>query len=165
MNIPVVLKQADIFSGVSHEQLMRVASFCRVQDYEEGNIIFEENSTGKELFVIADGEVEILVNPALVSHLPDTQIKPQVIATMRRGQSFGEIALVDHGVRSAMARTSSSKAQLVIIPQDKLMNLCNEDPVLGFQLMYNLAQDLSTKLRGSDFQIRGHFLKVRDKKI
>jgi CRP-like cAMP-binding protein len=77
-----------------------------------------------------------------------------VIATLRRGQSFGEIALVDEGLRSATAEAKNKDTRLLVIPRDKLIMLCETYPQLGYRLMYNLAADLAMKIRNTDLRIR-----------
>jgi CRP/FNR family transcriptional regulator, cyclic AMP receptor protein len=152
MPITTVLKQADIFYELSATQLELVASICEEKTYQTGDLIFGENTTGDELYVIANGEVEIQVDPSLVG--ADSTAGPQRIATLRRGQSFGEVALVDQGVRSAAARCSKHDTRLIVIPRDKLMLLCDTYPQLGYRLMRNLAADLAMKIRNTDLQIR-----------
>lgn len=153
-----VLQQADIFFGLSTEQLDRVASICQDRQVGAGEIIFRENSSSDELFIIARGEVEILVDPALVSDRPDTPSRPTTIATLRRGQSFGEVALVDQGLRSATARSASHDTQLLVMPRSGLLALCDADPILGYRLMFNLAADLALKIRNTDLRVREQLL-------
>ncbi len=158
----VVLKQADIFDEFTNTQLELVASICSEKEYNAGDLIFEENTPGDELFVIADGEIEIQVNPIMVGKEEDTG--PQTIATMRRGQSFGEVSLVDEGLRSARALTSNDGTRLVVIPREKLMLLCDTYPQLGYRLMRNLAADLAMKIRNTDLQVREYLTWTHDKK-
>lgn len=153
MSFITLLKQADIFYELTNTQLELVASICSEKTYSEGDIIFEENTPGKELYVIANGEVEIMVNPALLGK-KDGGDKPFAIATLRRGQSFGEVALVDEGLRSAGARCGKPDTRLISIPRDKLMLLCDTYPQLGYRLMRNLAADLAMKIRHTDLQVR-----------
>jgi CRP-like cAMP-binding protein len=153
-----VLRQADIFYAIDPEQLERVAEACQERQFGAGEIIFKENSSSDELYVIARGEVEILVDPALVSDRPDTPSRPTTIATLRRGQSFGEVALVDQGLRSATARSASGDTRLLVIPRERLMALCEADPLLGFRLMHNLAADLALKIRNTDLRVREQLL-------
>ena len=153
-----VLKQTDIFYEFSPQQLEQIASICDERLFGMGDMIFDENTTGDELYIIAHGEVEILVDPALVSDRPDTPSQPTTIATLRRGQSFGEIALVDRGLRSAGARSASTETQLLIIPREKLRTLCDSDPALGYRLMRNLATDLAMKIRNTDLLMREKLL-------
>jgi CRP-like cAMP-binding protein len=152
MSINTVLKQADIFYELSNTQLELVTSICDERHYQAGDIIFEENTPGHELYIIADGEVDIFLNPALLGK--KTQKTAETISTLRRGQSFGEVALVDEGLRSAGARCSEQDTQLIVIPRDKLMLLCDTYPQLGYRLMRNLAADLAMKVRSTDLLVR-----------
>lgn len=153
-----VLQQADIFYEFTPQQLEQVASVCQERRFSQGEIIFRENSASDELYVIARGEVEILIDPALVSDRKDTPSRPTTIATLRRGQSFGEVALVDQGLRSASARSASHETHLLAIPRAKLVELCERDPNLGYRLMYNLAADLALKMRNTDLRMREQLL-------
>jgi CRP-like cAMP-binding protein len=102
--------------------------------------------------------VEILVDPSLVGDSTARDVGPVTIATLRRGQSFGEVALVDQGLRSATARCAQHNTQLLILPREKLMVLCDTYPQLGYRLMRNLAADLALKIRNTDMRIREELL-------
>ena len=151
------LKQSDIFFQFTPTQLDLVASLCQEATYQKDDLIFKENSSSKELYVIAQGEVDIFLDPALVS-ASDSSVENHVIATLRRGQSFGEVVLVDEGLRSASACATQSDTRLLIIPRDKLIMLCETYPQLGYRLMHNLAADLAMKIRNTDLRIREQLL-------
>lgn len=153
MSFITILKQADIFYELTTTQLELVASICAEKVYQAGETIFEENTPGNQLHIIASGEVEIIVNPATLGK-KDEGGGAFAIATLRRGQSFGEVSLVDEGLRSAGARCSQSDTRLIAIPRDKLMLLCDTYPQLGYRLMRNLAADLAMKIRHTDLQVR-----------
>jgi len=150
------LKQADIFYQFTQTQLELVANLCQEKTFNAGETIFEENSSSKELYVIVQGEVGILVNSAIVG--PKAETGKTMIATMRRGQSFGEVALADEGLRSATAQAKNKDTRLLVIPRDKLIMLCETYPQLGYRLMYNLAADLSMKIRNADLRVREQVL-------
>lgn len=156
MLITAVLKQADIFYELTNTQLELVASICQEKACSQGDLVFAENTRGDALYIIAEGEVDIQVDPALIGG--STTLGLQTIATLRRGQSFGEVAMVDEGVRSAAARCTQHNTRLVIIPRDKLMLLCDTYPQLGYRLMRNLAADLAMKIRNTDLQVREHLI-------
>ena len=155
--LPNFLKQADIFYQLTPTQLEMVANLCQERTYAMGEIVLEEGSSSKELYVITQGEVEILVNPAVVGG-PESPKDMVTIAVLRRGQSFGEIALVDEGVRSATVRAAQKDTKLLILTRDKMMMLCETYPELGYRLMYNLAADLAMKIRNTDLRIRENLL-------
>jgi CRP/FNR family transcriptional regulator, cyclic AMP receptor protein len=152
------LKQSDIFYQFTPTQLEMVANLCQEVVFQAGEIIFKENSSSQELYVITQGEVEILINPALVGALDKKSQTGSVVATLRRGQSFGEIALVDEGLRSASACAAQKDTRLLVISRDKLIMLCETYPQLGYRLMYNLAADLAMKIRNTDLRIREQLL-------
>ena len=154
MSVVSVLRQADIFYELTTTQLELIASICEERQYDTGDVVFAENTAGDELYVIANGEVDIQVDPGLVGAAPKDASGPRTIATLRRGQSFGEVALVDQGRRSAAARCNQHDTRLVAIPRDKLMLLCDTYPALGYHLMRNLAADLAMKIRNTDLQVR-----------
>jgi CRP/FNR family transcriptional regulator, cyclic AMP receptor protein len=147
------LKQADIFYQLTPTQLELVANLCEERVYNNGDIVLEEGAKSKELYIIIRGEADVLVNPALVGNA-DSPKGMVTIATMRRGQSFGEIALVDEGLRSATVRASQKDTHMLVISRDKLMMLCETYPQLGYRLMYNLAADLAMKIRNVDLRVR-----------
>jgi CRP-like cAMP-binding protein len=151
------LKQSDIFFQFTPTQLELVANICHEVTYQKDDLIFKENTGSKELYIIIQGEVNILVDPSLISVTEDG-IQNRIIATMRRGQSFGEVALVDEGLRSASACAAQNETRLLIIPRDKLIMLCETYPQLGYRLMYNLAADLAMKIRNTDLRIREQLL-------
>lgn len=158
MSLASIFKQTDIFYGLTPSQLERIAALCQERRFNTGDLIFEENSTGDELYIIVQGEVDIQVDPSLVADPNMQPTKPVTITTLRRGQSFGEIALVDEGLRSASARCASNNTILLVIPRAGLIGLCEEDPQLGYRLMNNLAADLALKIRSTDLRFREELL-------
>ena len=114
------------------------------------------------MYVISSGEVDIQVDPAMIGHQDDKGAF--TIATFRRGQSFGEVSLVDEGLRSASARCTQQDTHLIVIPRGKLMLLCDTYPMLGYKLMRNLAADLAMKIRHTDLQVREQLTWAREDK-
>lgn len=163
MNNSIVnfLKQSDIFYQFTPTQLELVANLCQEAVFNAGEIIFMENSGSKELYVIVQGEVDILIRGTTGS----LNKGETVIARLRRGQSFGEVALVDEGLRSASARAAQKDTRLLVIPRDKLIMLCETYPQLGYRLMYNLAADLAMKIRNTDLRIREQLLYKPHEKV
>ncbi|MGQ0602515.1 MAG: cyclic nucleotide-binding domain-containing protein [Anaerolineales bacterium] len=158
MSLASIFKQTDIFFDLTPAELEAIAALCQEKRYNTGDVVFEENSAGDELYIIVQGEVDIQVDPSLVG---DANTRPTglvTITTLRRGQSFGEIALVDQGLRSATARCAANNTTLLVIPRDRLIGLCEQQPSLGYRLMRSLAADLALKIRSTDLRIREEIL-------
>jgi CRP-like cAMP-binding protein len=149
------LKQSDIFYQFTPAQLEMVGNLCEETVFQAGELIFQENSGSKELYVIVQGEVDISIHRGTGGNGGKNET---AVARLRRGQSFGEVALVDEGLRSASARAVQRDTRLLVIPRDKIIMLCETYPQLGYRLMYNLAADLAMKIRSTDLRIREQLL-------
>lgn len=152
------LKETDLFHDLDDAQIHIVEKLCKDRKYKTNEIIFNENSKETELYLVVKGEVNILVNPSIVSKISDKKFGPEVIAKLCRGQSFGEMSLTDEGIRSASAVAGSEDVRLLIISRTELLDLCNSNPALGYKVMFNLCNDLSHKIRVANLQIRDALL-------
>jgi CRP/FNR family transcriptional regulator, cyclic AMP receptor protein len=152
MSVFATLKTAEIFVDFTDAQLIQVAALTEERTYEAGQHIILEQTPGDGLYLISSGMVRVLVDPSLVM---DRKIgEPYVIATLRHGQSFGEISLVDEGMRSASVQAAQYDTRIVFIPRDRLIALCEAQPELGYRLMRNLAADIAMKIRNTDLKVR-----------
>jgi CRP-like cAMP-binding protein len=157
MTAPKSLEMVDVFADLNREQLTKIFLICHEEQYQPGDLIFEEGSPSNDIYVILDGKVEILVNASQSQESFEHQ-ELRRITTLERGQSFGEIALVDEGLRSASARCSSEPCRLLIIKRDDLMALMRSNLDIGFTVMTNLAADLCLKIRHTNFLAREQLL-------
>jgi len=73
------------------------ASSIRREHFEAGETIFREGDRGDRLYVVVDGEVEVVRKDAALGEV--------VLCKLGAGESFGEIALVSEGVRTATVRS------------------------------------------------------------
>lgn len=155
-----ILRRTDIFFDLTRTQLEMLAAICEERSVRLGDIVFEENTPGSEMYIIARGAVEILLDPSMVggSGAGQRGTGPVTITTLRAGQTFGEISLVDQGLRTASARCAEPDTQLLMVPPQKFMQLCDSYPELGYRVMRNIAADLAFKIRGSDLAIREQLL-------
>jgi CRP/FNR family cyclic AMP-dependent transcriptional regulator len=158
------LIETDLFYNLNTDQLKLIESLCEELEFKQGDVIFSENTREGELYLVEQGLVEILVNPDLVAPSHRKSNQPSAIALLRRGQSFGEIALVDEGIRSASAIARDDKTRLLKITRAKFLELCKSNPELGYLVMYNLSVDLARKIRNADLQIREALLYQQQEK-
>jgi CRP/FNR family cyclic AMP-dependent transcriptional regulator len=153
-----ILQQVDIFEDLSDKQLEQITRMCEENSYDIGEVIFRENTASNELYIIVDGLIDIQVDPRTLGIESINIPGPTTIATLRRGQVFGEVALVDQGLRSASARTAAPNTRLLVVSRDDFINLCEQDFQIGYIVMRNIAADLSLKIRNTDFMVREQLL-------
>jgi diguanylate cyclase (GGDEF)-like protein len=101
-----LLKQVPIFSDLSPVNLDRVARYCRYYTYNPGEVIFDANSRGEELFVIKRGEVLITKRQ---------RMGDRDIARFIAGETFGDLELFDEAPRSTRA-TAETETVLLQFP-------------------------------------------------
>ena len=77
-----------------------------VRNYPAGEVIFREHASGKEMFVIIEGKVEISKST--------TGGSSKTLIELSRGDIFGEMAVVEKKTRSATARAISQTSLLVM---------------------------------------------------
>jgi len=135
-----LLKQVSIFYGLSDDQLQRIASLCCEEMHNDGDVIVREKEPSTDLYIIQEGTMEVVLGtPSMPGPMP--------IVHLGKGQIFGEVALVDRGLRSATVNTVADGTVLYAISRDDFIELCDEDTRIGYVIMRNIAADLSFKLR------------------
>ncbi len=149
-----VLQQVDIFQDLDEARLKLIDDICTHKSYQQDEVIFEENSLSQEFYIIMDGEVEIQVDPDTIGDYRKDEHQPSTIAVLRRGQSFGEVAIVDPGVRSASAKCGSDACELLVIKRDEFVKLIESDYEMGYIVMRNFAADLALKIRQTNLMVR-----------
>lgn len=160
-SIRTILSTTEIFDNFSDAQLTLVAALCTPVTYNQGHVLLSENEQSDDMYIIGRGGVEVLVNPATVGSGGQEHMEPVVLTELRQGQVVGEVALVDQGVRSATIRVSRDDTLLLRLRRDQLMRLGETYPVLGFKLMRNLASELATKIRNTDWLVRQYQLRLQ----
>ena len=98
-----VLCQVPVLAGLSSEQLEVVISTGEVLTFKHGEIIFEEGSTGRDWYIVLEGVVDIMVDPAALARMERGSTDLTSVDRLERGGSFGELALIDRRPRSASA--------------------------------------------------------------
>jgi CRP-like cAMP-binding protein len=142
MEVVQILKRVELFDGLTPQELESIAELCREEAYESGEVIAKQGDQGDKLYVICEGFVEVLLGGT-----PSDE-SPRTVVNLGRGQIVGEMALVDHGPRSATVRAIADDETVVqAIQRDAFDALCERNHHLGYVVMRNMAADLSFKLR------------------
>jgi len=118
------------------------------KDYKDGCIIFEENSIGKEMYIIISGKVKIVKEKGTVE---------TILATLEEGEFFGEMSLFDNNPRSATVKAIGNIKLLEINQKDFLKRISN-DPSLAFRILEKMSQ----RIRQTDEKLLDHVLEMNN---
>jgi len=104
------------------------------QTYHKSQVIFEEGSTGSEMYLIHSGRVLLSVR-----HDED-QESPLIV--LNPGDFFGEMALVDDSPRSATASAVEDDTELIIMDRARFLFMVRQQPEFALSLMHTLCKRL-----------------------
>jgi CRP/FNR family transcriptional regulator, cyclic AMP receptor protein len=127
------LARIPFFAGLDAAALERVASGTRTRRFRRGEVIFHAGDPGDALFLIVSGEVKI--------SLPSETGDEAILATLRAGDAFGELALLDGAPRSATA-SALVVTVAVVLPRDRFRELIATEPPVRDALLASLAAEL-----------------------
>ena len=108
-----------------------------INEYEVSDVIFEEGSVGRELFVVLEGKIDIV---------KQSGAKRTLIVTLGKGEFFGEMAVIDGSSRSATAIAAAPKTRVMRINHARFVYLVSQQPAFALMIM----DALSKRLRASN---------------
>lgn len=101
---------------------------AETKGYKAGDVIFAAGDTGKAMYVVSEGEVDIRVGG-------------NVVECISPGSIFGEMALIDNSPRSATA-IAKTDCKVVPLDQGRFQFLVQETPFFALQVMTIMATRL-----------------------
>lgn len=96
---------------------------------EAGEVIFRQGEKGIDLFVIQSGTVEISRGQGE---------QRTVMATLRQGDFFGEMSVLESMPRDADA-VAVSRTELLVITQGGLLIRLRRDPTFAVEMLHKLS--------------------------
>ncbi|HHO51350.1 MAG TPA: GNAT family N-acetyltransferase [Deltaproteobacteria bacterium] len=134
--IEAALGRIELFAGLSREQSTRVASLCRIREFEQGRRLFGPSDPASELLIPLEGRCAV-------------RIEGQQIGCVGPGESLGELAmLLDEDHRAEVIAEQPLTA--AILGRPELQRLSRNRPDIAATLYRNLARGLGRKLRRMD---------------
>ncbi|HSW42114.1 MAG TPA: Crp/Fnr family transcriptional regulator [Patescibacteria group bacterium] len=128
------LRRCILFSQLDDETMARCTESLRSRRYRRNETIFHQGDPGDSLYVVERGAVKIV--------LPDPEGEEgAIIATLRAGDFFGELALLDGEDHSATAIALEATDALVL-RREAFDRLVDEDPNLRRALFAGLVGEL-----------------------
>ena len=135
------LREVGLFGALSDEILGHLCATLRQFTAVPGDAIFKEGDPAHEMFVLLDGEVEVLKK--------SRSGREHRIALLGPNDCFGEMSVIDLQVRSATVR-AVAPSRIVRISSEEMDALYRHDLKSYALITLNIARDLSRRLRVTD---------------
>jgi CRP-like cAMP-binding protein len=153
-----LLGQHSLFESLDSKEVERIIAHLlddkvsEEREYSDGKIIVREGEPGSSVFLVGRGSVQVLLEGENGADTP--------IATLRQGEFFGEMALIEKKPRAATVKTKESCVLLEIKGQEFLKLLDEHKDVESKMLL-----KLSERLRHANDQVLAVRVRGVDEKI
>lgn len=144
-----VLARMRLFQGMSEEELQHVEKLVFVNRFNSGESVCSEGDTSDFMCFVVRGKL------AISKQGPEGH--EVVIAHLRAGDSLGEMALVDHGPRSASVKAVEDST-LIVLTRKGFEQLRKRSPAAAHVVLENIARLLSANLRRTSAQLTQYML-------
>jgi hypothetical protein len=137
---PGSLRRIKILADLKDNQLAHLAEYMELQEVSQWSVVFSQGESSDSMFLVLGGELRarVMVNG-----------RETIIATFSPGDFFGDMALFDHGPRSAdvVANVDSTLLKITSVSFDRLTR---EAPALATPFLQATARTLSARIRADN---------------
>src|ERR671924_220303 len=123
-----VLQRVPLFADLDRREVQQIARLFKERRFSQGETVAREGSGGAAFFLIESGEATV-------------SVRGKQRATLKPGDYFGEIALIDEGARSATITASSELVCYGLTFWD-FRPLVQGNAAIGWKLLQSLAKKL-----------------------
>lgn len=127
-----LLGRTELFRDLDEDVLLSLAAGAIQRTYKRGQLIVGQGEPGDSLFVLLEGMVKVIV--------ASEEGNEMVLATLRPPDTFGELAVIDGGTRSASAEAfGAAGAGLLILTRQTLLTALAKNPTVTDALLRSLG--------------------------
>jgi len=143
------LSHIPLFEGLDPSLIEQQSKRCAWRSYDENELVIDYEDETCDVRFIVSGHVRIILRIATG--------KEMILAEMKEGDYFGEIAAIDEAGRSANV-TALTKSHMCIMPRAVFLNFLDEEPVVNSRVMRLLAK----RVRALNLRLAEHsFLQTK----
>src|SRR5262245_5793208 len=132
MNLAHALRTAPLFATLDERQRSRIGDLMTIRRFDAGTTILRQGSSAVTLYLLLDGEVT-------VSREPEEGGRPVTLATLKPGEVFGEMAVLDDDTRSSSI-TATTPSRCALLSRWELLQELRRHPDLALELIRLLAR-------------------------
>jgi CRP-like cAMP-binding protein len=137
---PGMLRRIKILADLSDAQLAHLMDFMEAQMVTERTVIFKQGDSSDAMYLVMAGELRARIMNAE---------RETILATFGPGDFFGDMALFDHGPRSADV-VANVDSQLLRISSTSFNRLTKEAPALATPFLQETARTLAARIRNDN---------------
>lgn len=133
-----LIRNVDLFQGLDTRDLNKILKVASGKKVASGEAVFREGDPGDCFFVIIDGKVEIC------KKMPGDRL--EVVATMKAGDYFGEMALLDGEPRSASV-IATADTRFLEVRNSAFIKLIMGDDAFARKVLWAFCMTFAQRLR------------------
>jgi CRP-like cAMP-binding protein len=135
-----VLKDADLFQGLSLDAIRRLSAIGRSRDLAAGDYLFLLGDSAECLYLVAKGTVELCLPMSLSGVVKDIMVESAIA-----GKALGWSAMVKP-YRFTLSARAAEPAEVIGFPRGELQQLFDAAPDLGNRFLANLSELVGLRL-------------------
>jgi CRP-like cAMP-binding protein len=143
------LSNISLFDRLNGQELGVLAKYVNVIDVNPGEYIFKEGDKGDYVCFVEKGSLDVMKRSSAGG--------TAIIATLTRGRSIGEMAVIDNFPRSATIR-ARTKATLLTLTRSGFDLILEQEPTIGVKILKGISRLLSQNLRRTSSQLADYML-------
>ena len=124
-----LLKAVPLFSGCSQSELRSIAQLCTPVSIEQGMLLTAKGSVGREFFLVLSG-------------IASCRLGKREVAEFTRGGYFGELALLQGGIRTADV-VAETDMELLVLDAREFKSMLATTPAISLKMLARLAERLA----------------------
>jgi len=150
------LREIGLFGALSDELLDHLITQLKTKRVAPGEAVFREGEPAREMYVVLDGEVEVVKK--------SRKGREARVAILGPSDCFGEMSIIDMQPRSATVR-ALGPARLLRISTEDMDSLYRHDLKSYTLIVLNIARDLSRRLRVTDGLLADFTVNILDEYV
>lgn len=137
-SLSLLVADIPLFNDLDYEETRIIEPLLDLRSIKAGTLIYAQGEHADSLCSVVDGELEAVKQPK--------EGAERVIAVLGKGDSVGEMALIDGLTRSASIRAKTA-ARILILKREDFNRLIKQHPQISIKILKQIARRLSMNLR------------------
>jgi len=134
-----LIQHVELFHGFNREEVIKIFSKGMTMRISKGETVFYKDTVGSQMYVVLGGTVGVFDND-------------KIIAKLRTGDMFGEMAIVNQEPRSATV-IAVEDSKLFVLSEDTFKRLLTKH--VAIRLLMNIIHTLSKRLKNTNQRLTG----------